>query len=253
MPIFSLKKQTIVFGNKVDMFHHHMTVSTCRISLYKDKVYLDFAWQFASLNCFYCMFCVAGFCICPKRWSCFPCGQWISCTAVSCLGCRYLLFFRFYILLIVKTDLLTVQVVWSRWLDISLVLFWVFYSAIPTNKNAKKNWTDIQPSWLHTWSLTILSFLQMTARALPYLEEDERLLPKLTNLRFVLLTQCNAITLSGEFCFLVCDDNYWYFFVMMFLIFSRQYVGQDYTQKKSVGGKVTLDQIDGVSWHWILC
>ena len=87
----------------------------------------------------------------------------------------------------------------------------------------------------------------MTARALPYLQEDERLLPKLTNLRFVLLAQCNTITLSGEFCFLVCDDNYWYFFVMMFLIFSRQYVGQDYTQKKSVGGKVTLDQIDGVS------
>ncbi|CAH3160276.1 unnamed protein product [Porites lobata] len=52
--------------------------------------------------------------------------------------------------------------------------------------------------------------LAMTARALPYLEEDERLLPKLTNL-------------------------------------SRQYVGQDYTQKKSVGGKVTLDQIDGLS------
>ena len=36
------------------------------------------------------------------------------------------LVFRFYILLIGKTDLLTVQVVWSRWLDISLVLFWVF-------------------------------------------------------------------------------------------------------------------------------
>ena len=86
----------------------------------------------------------------------------------------------------------------------------------------------------------------MTARALPYLEEDERLLPKLTNLRFVLLAQCNAITLSGEFCCLVCDDLL-YFFVMLFLIFSRQYVGQDYTQKKSVGGKVTLDQIDGVS------
>ena len=86
------------------------------------------------------MFCVAGFCICPKRWSCFPCGQWISCTAVSCLGCRYLLFFFFtsHITNIVKADLLTVQVVWSRWLDISLVLFWVFYSATPTNKNAKK-------------------------------------------------------------------------------------------------------------------
>ena len=138
MPIFSLKKQTIVFGNKVDMFHHHMTVSTCRISLYMDKVYLDFVWQFASLNCFYCMFCVAGFCLCPKRWSGFPCGQWISCTAVSCLGCRYLLFFRFYILLIVKTDLLTVQVVWSRWLDICLVIFCVFYSVTSTNKNAKK-------------------------------------------------------------------------------------------------------------------
>ena len=170
-----------------------------------DKVYLDIVWQFAALNCFYCMFCVAGFCICPKRWSCFPCGQWISCTAVSCLGCRYLLFFWCF-LLIVKTDLLTVQVVWSRWLDISLVLFWVFYSVTSTNKNAKKNWTDIQPSWLHTWSLTILSFLQMTARALPYLEEDERLLPKLTNLRFVLLARCNIITLSGEFCCLVCDD-----------------------------------------------
>ena len=179
-------------------------ISTCRISLYMDKVYLDFVWQFASLNCFYCN--IAGFCICPKRWSGFPCGQWISSTALSCLGCRYLLFFRFYILLIVKTDLLTVQVVWSRWLDISLVLFWVFYSATPTNKNAKKNRTDIQPSWLHTCSLTILSFLQMTARALPYLEEDERLLPKLTNLRFVLLAQCNTITLSGQFCCLVCDD-----------------------------------------------
>ena len=46
----------------------------------------------------------------------------------------------------------------------------------------------------------------MTARALPYLEEDERLLPKLTNLRFVLLARCNIITLSGEFCCLVCDD-----------------------------------------------
>ena len=45
--------------------------------------------------------------------------------------------------------------------------------------------------------------------------------------------------------------TYWYF-VIMFLIFSRQYVGQDYTQKKSVGGKVTLDQIDGVSLHSIL-
>ena len=46
----------------------------------------------------------------------------------------------------------------------------------------------------------------MTARALPYLEEDERLLPKLTNLRFVLLAQCNAMTISGEFYCLVCDD-----------------------------------------------
>ena len=35
---------------------------------------------------------------------------------------------------------------------------------------------------------------QMTARALPYLEEDERLLPKLTNLRFVL--QDNIVKLS---------------------------------------------------------
>ncbi|KAJ7373806.1 hypothetical protein OS493_009128 [Desmophyllum pertusum] len=52
--------------------------------------------------------------------------------------------------------------------------------------------------------------LAMTARALPYLEEDERLLPKLTNL-------------------------------------SRQYVGQDYNCKKTAGGKVTVDQIDGLS------
>lgn len=51
--------------------------------------------------------------------------------------------------------------------------------------------------------------LAMTARALPYLEEDERLLPKLTNL-------------------------------------SRQYVGQDYT-KKTAAGKVTVDQIDSLS------
>ena len=28
---------------------------------------------------------------------------------------------------------------------------------------------------------------------------------------------------------------------------SRQYVGQDYTQKRSTGAKVTLDQIDSVS------
>ena len=125
----------------------------------------------------------------------------------------YLLWFWFYdsqvktaLLLIVKTDLLTVQVVWSRWLDICLVIFCVFYSVTSTNKNAKKNLADIQSSWPHTCSLTILSFLQMTARALPYLQEDERLLPKLTNLRFVLLAQCNTITLSGEFCCLVCDD-----------------------------------------------
>ncbi|XP_020623549.1 DNA primase large subunit-like [Orbicella faveolata] len=52
--------------------------------------------------------------------------------------------------------------------------------------------------------------LAMTARALPYLEEDERLLPKLTNL-------------------------------------SRQYVGQDYSHKKTAAGKVTLDQIDSLS------
>ena len=84
------------------------------------------------------MFCVAGFCICPKRWSCFPCGQWISSTAFSCLGCRYLLFFRCYILVIVKTDLLTVQVVWSRWLDICLVIFCVFYLVTSTNKKRKK-------------------------------------------------------------------------------------------------------------------
>ena len=184
----------------------HLTASTCRISSDMDEVYLDFVWQFAALNCLYCMFCLAGFCICPKRWSRFPCGQWISCTAVSCLGCRYLLFFRCYILLIVKTDLLTVQVVWSRWLDFSLVLFWVFYSVASTNKIAKKNLANIQPSWLHTWSIMILYFLQMTARALPYLEEDERLLPKLTNLRFVLFAQCNAVTLSGVFFCLVCDD-----------------------------------------------
>ena len=57
----------------------------------------------------------------------------------------YLLWFWFYdsqvktaLLLIVKTDLLTVQVVWSRWLDICLVIFCVFYSVTSTNKNAKK-------------------------------------------------------------------------------------------------------------------
>ena len=208
MPIFSFKEQTIVFGNKIDMFHHHIWLKVlAEFHQTRTKfIWTLFVWQFAALNCFYCMFCVAGFCICPKRWSCFPCGQWISCTAVSCLGCRYLLCFRFYILLIVKTNLLTVQVVWSRWLDICLVIFCVFYSVTSTNKNAKKNLADIQPSWLRTCSLTLLYFLQMTARALPYLEEDERLLPKLTNLRFVLLAQCNAITLSGEFCCLVCDD-----------------------------------------------
>ncbi|XP_001639500.2 DNA primase large subunit [Nematostella vectensis] len=53
--------------------------------------------------------------------------------------------------------------------------------------------------------------LAVTARALPYLEEDDRLLPRLSNL-------------------------------------SRQYLGQDYSQKKNIaGGKITLDQIDAVS------
>ena len=31
------------------------------------------------------------------------------------------------------------------------------------------------------------------------------------------------------------------------ILFSRQYVGQDYSHKKTAAGKVTLDQIDGVS------
>ena len=35
--------------------------------------------------------------------------------------------------------------------------------------------------------------------------------------------------------------------VVSFLYRSRQYVGQDYTQKRSTGAKVTLDQIDSVS------
>ena len=188
----------------------HLTASTFRIIL-KVQTWTKFIWTLSDnlqlwIYCFYGMFCVPGFCICSKRWSCFPCGKRISCAAVSCLGCGYLLVFRFYMLIIDKTDLLTVQVVWSRWLDISLVLFCVFYSVTSTNKNAKKNLADIQLSWPHTWSIMILSFLQVTARALPYLEEDERLLPKLTNLRFVLLAQYNAITLSGEFCCLVYDD-----------------------------------------------
>ena len=81
----------------------------------------------------------------------------------------------------------------------------------------------------------------MTARALPYLEEDERLLPKLTNLRFVTY---HAIAIAICLLFTVL-----FTFVKCVLFFSRQYVGQDYTQKKSAAGKVTLDQIDSVSVH----
>ena len=51
---------------------------------------------------------------------------------------------------------------------------------------------------------------QVTSRALPQLEEDQRLLPMLSSL-------------------------------------SKRYLGQDYTNKKSNTGKITADMIDGVS------
>ncbi|XP_077991437.1 DNA primase large subunit-like [Glandiceps talaboti] len=52
--------------------------------------------------------------------------------------------------------------------------------------------------------------LAVTARAVPYLEEDSRLLPMLTSL-------------------------------------SKQYLGQDYTSKKGPGEKISIDQIDSLS------
>ena len=47
---------------------------------------------------------------------------------------------------------LLTKFVQSRWLDIGLVLFLRLYG--PRLNTQKKNLTNIQPSWLHTWSIT---------------------------------------------------------------------------------------------------
>ena len=47
--------------------------------------------------------------------------------------------------------------VWSRWLDICLVLFFTFLwtsTSFRSIKTQKKNLANIQPSWPHAWSIT---------------------------------------------------------------------------------------------------
>ena len=51
---------------------------------------------------------------------------------------------------------LLTKLVRSRWLDIGVVLFCEFMDrdGVEIHKLAKKNLTNIQPSWPHTWSIT---------------------------------------------------------------------------------------------------
>ena len=147
-----------------------------------DKVYLDIVWQFATLNLLFLLYILCSRVLhMSQEMILFP--LWQTNFVCSCLVPWLWVSLGFSILRV------------NNWQD------WFINSPSCLVKMA-----DIQLSWPHTWSIMILSFLQVTARALPYLEEDERLLPKLTNLRFVLLAQYNAITLSGEFCCLVYDD-----------------------------------------------
>ena len=43
---------------------------------------------------------------------------------------------------------------WPRWLNVDVILFCIY---IDLNKNAKKNFVNIQPSWPHAWSITHMS------------------------------------------------------------------------------------------------
>ena len=58
------------------------------------------------------------------------------------------LFFGHY-----NESLLT-KLVRSRWLNVDVILFCIY---IDLDKNAKKNFANIQPSWPHTWSITHMS------------------------------------------------------------------------------------------------
>ena len=51
---------------------------------------------------------------------------------------------------------LLTKLVWSRWLDTSLVIFGEFVDleSISVHKHAEKHLANIQPSWTHTWSIT---------------------------------------------------------------------------------------------------
>ena len=58
---------------------------------------------------------------------------------------------------------LLTKFVWSRWLDIDLVLFlWVYGPRLRLGPytRKKKNLANIQPSWPHTWSITHIHNLQ---------------------------------------------------------------------------------------------
>ena len=46
------------------------------------------------------------------------------------------------------------KLVRSTWLNVDIILFCIY---IDLNKNAKKNFADIQPSWPHAWSITHMS------------------------------------------------------------------------------------------------
>ena len=49
---------------------------------------------------------------------------------------------------------LLTKLVRSRWLNVDVILFCIY---IDLDKNAKKNFANIQPSWPHTWSITHMS------------------------------------------------------------------------------------------------
>ena len=46
------------------------------------------------------------------------------------------------------------KLVRSRWLNVDVIPFCIY---IDLDKNAKKNFADIQPSWPHAWSITHMS------------------------------------------------------------------------------------------------
>ena len=56
---------------------------------------------------------------------------------------------------------LLTKLVWSRWLDIGLVLFLRVYG--PRRNAQKKNLVNIQPSWPHIWSITRIYYTASSA------------------------------------------------------------------------------------------